>query len=298
MGITLGIDVGGSATKTVGFSASGDLIGCLQVKAADQITSLYGAVGHSLRQWKMNLADVTKIFLTGVGASFITEDIYGIPTEKVSEFRAIGHGGLYLAGMKEAYVVSMGTGTAFVRASGDDMVHIGGSGVGGGTLLGLSAKILGKEDIEAILALAEDGCTENIDLLVREILNYEIPTLPSNFTAANFGNIKSTASDKDFASGIINMIFQTIGIMAAFATRNDTIKDVILTGTLTTLPQAQDIFPAIGDMYGIRFIMPEQAIYATAIGAALASGNPPLPRAFPAPHNIPPAPAREWPRSS
>ena len=271
MSVILGIDVGGSTTKTVGFSSSGNLIGCLHVEASDQITSLYGAVGHFLRQWKIDLSDVIKIFLTGVGASFITEDIYNIPTQNISEFQAIGHGGLYLAKKKEAFVVSMGTGTAFVRASKNDIIHIGGSGVGGGTLLGLSSKILDKDDVKSILALAENGHAENTDLLVHEILNHEIPSLPPNFTASNFGNIKSTASDGDFAAGIVNMIFQTIGIMAAFATRNDRIKDVILTGTLTTLPQAQEIFTAIGEMYDIRFIMPKQAIYATAIGAVMIS---------------------------
>ena len=47
MGIILGIDIGGSTTKIVGYRENGVLIGMLQVRAADQITSLYGAVGNS-----------------------------------------------------------------------------------------------------------------------------------------------------------------------------------------------------------------------------------------------------------
>ena len=268
MGYTLGIDVGGSATKIVGFTENKDVAGMLQVKAADQVTSMYGAIGRFSHEYGVPLGDITQIVLTGVGASFFDDDIYGIPTEKVDEFRAIGYGGLRLAGMAEAYVVSMGTGTAFVRASEAGIAHIGGSGVGGGTLLGLSSIMAFKTDIESILALAEDGKIENVDLLVGDIFKADIPSLPAHATAANFGKVKSTASEADFAIGAINMIVQTIGMLAVFAARNDAIKDIVLIGNLTTLPQARGTFEAIGAMHGARFTIPPNAVFATAIGAA------------------------------
>ena len=269
MNVTLGIDIGGSMTKIVGFSPQGELLGELQVKAVDQITSMYGAIGHFSLKFNIPLGDMGKIVLTGVGASFFDEDIYGIPTVKVDEFLAIGYGGLYLAEIDEAYIVSMGTGTAFVRASKDGITHIGGSGVGGGTLIGLSSIMLKKYDIAAILHLAEGGHSENVDLLVKDILKYEMPSLPANVTAANFGNVKSTASDADVAVGIINMIIQTVGMLAAFACKNDSLKDFVLTGALTTLPNTRETFEAIGKMHGVNFIIPDGAIYATAIGAAV-----------------------------
>ncbi|MBP1736374.1 MAG: Pantothenate kinase [Oscillospiraceae bacterium] len=269
MGMILGIDVGGSTTKIVAFSLHGHLIGTLQVKATDQITSVYGAIGHFVQQYQISLKEIVKIILTGVGASFFTEDIYEIPTIKINEFQAIGYGGLYLADMEEAFVASMGTGTAFVRATQKEIVHIGGSGVGGGTLIGLSSIMLNTSDIEAIRSFAEHGQIENIDLSVRDIMNQEVPSLPANLTASNFGKVKSTAVEADFAVGMINMIFQTIGMLAAFAVRNDTIKDVILTGNLTTFPQVQEIFSAIADIHAIHFIIPNNAVYATAIGAAV-----------------------------
>ena len=271
MGIVLGIDIGGSTTKIVGFSSGGGLVGALLVKAADQITSMYGAIGNFSRKYSFSLGDVDKIVLTGVGASFFDDDVYGIPTVKIDEFIAIGNGGLYLAEKHEAFVVSMGTGTAFVRASMSGVTHIGGSGVGGGTLLGLSSLMINKADIEAILSLAENGSTENVDLLVRDIINYETPSLPVNLTASNFGNIKSTASGADIAAGIINMIIQTVGMLAVFASKNDTINDFVLTGTLTALPQAKGIFDAIGKMHGVNFIIPRDAVFATAIGAAIST---------------------------
>ena len=267
MSIVLGIDVGGSTTKVIGLQ-EGKLVGTLQVRAADQITSLFGAIGNFLLKYDAKLSDVATIALTGVGASFINERIYGIDTQKINEFHAIGHGALLLTGLNEAIVVSMGTGTAFVRATTENISHIGGSGVGGGTIIGLCSKMLGKSDIDAILALAKNGKLENVDLSVRDIIGNEIPSLPPNLTAANFGKIRSTATEADLALGIINMVFQTAGMLAVFVAKNDTIRDVVLTGTLAIFPQAEGIQAAFSSLTDLRFSIPPNAVFATAIGAA------------------------------
>ena len=264
----LGIDIGGSTTKIVAFGEDGLLKATLQVKASDQITSLYGAVGHLLCKNGMTLGQISGIILTGVGAAFADDDIYGIPTFRVREFEAIGCGGLLLSGLKKALVVSMGTGTAFVRATEGGYVHVGGSGVGGGTLLGLSSKLLKEEDAGVVSELAKHGDPGNVDLLIHDISRADIPSLPSSATAANFGHIKPSATRADLAAGLINMVFQTAGIMAAFACMNTDLHKVVVTGSLATLPQAQEILSSVGDLYGLKFIIPENAIFATAIGAA------------------------------
>jgi type II pantothenate kinase len=128
--------------------------------------------------------------------------------------------------------------------------------------------MLGKSDIDAILALAEKGSLGNIDLSVRDIIGCEIPSLPSNLTAANFGKIKSTASESDLALGIINMVLQTAGMLTVFVLRNDTIRDVVLTGTLATFPQAEPTLKAFSGLADLTFTIPPNAVFATALGAA------------------------------
>jgi len=299
MDIVLGIDVGGSTTKIVGLQKAADrsketgchkepdrrkatnrsketncrperCLGMLQVRAADQITSMYGAIGGFLRSHGVKLEEVSSVYLTGVGASFIDEEVYGIKTIKVDEFKAIGYGALRLTGLSEALVVSMGTGTAFVKAAENEITHLGGSGVGGGTIIGLASQMLGKSDVDAILALADKGNLENIDLTIRDILGREVRSLPANLTAANFGKIKSTASDSDIALGIINMVFEIIGMLAVFALKNDDIRDVVLTGTLATFPQVKTTFAGFNALTGLNFIVPPDAVYSTALGAAYA----------------------------
>ncbi|MCC8022394.1 MAG: pantothenate kinase [Clostridiales bacterium] len=264
----LGIDVGGSTTKIAGYEGK-TRVGLLQVRAEDQVTSLYGAIGHFLYENGQTLEQVERVVLTGVGASMVDGDVHGIPTCKVDEFRAIGAGGLALAGLEEALVVSMGTGTAYVRAGRAGMRHIGGSGMGGGTLLGLSKAIFAVHDFERLNAMALGGDVKAVDLTIGDITRSEIATLPLDVTAANFGKMKSTASQEDIAAGLMNMVFQNIGLLAAFACRGEELRDVVLTGTLTTIPVARGIFNEIEALYPVRFYIPEEAVFATAVGAVL-----------------------------
>lgn len=210
MGIILGIDVGGSTTKIVGLTPGGELISTMTVRAYDQITSLYGALGHYINANKFSLSDVERILVTGVGSSYLSGDIYGIPTQRIEEFSAIARGGLALAGLDEAVVVSMGTGTAFIHAHGKDYSHIGGSGVGGGTIVGLGKKLTGASDHESLCALAERGSLSHVDLTIGDISKNDIEKLGSEITAANFANVKDSATDCDLALGVVNMVLQTI----------------------------------------------------------------------------------------
>ena len=266
--IVLGVDIGGSTTKIAALQPPNTVLDTLLVKAEDQLTSLYGAIGHLLYKLGLALSDVERVVLTGVGASWTEGDIYGIPTARVKEFEAIGRGALLLSGLSRALVISMGTGTAFVRATEEECRHIGGSGVGGGTLVGLAGKLLGETDIEAIVALASQGDLAHVDLSIGDISNAVIPTLPVDATAANFGRVLSTASRGDLALGLMNTIYQTAGMLAVFASRAEDLSEIVVTGSLAALPQAQPLLDGVGALYGLRFRIPEAAPFATAIGAA------------------------------
>lgn len=269
MGIVLGIDIGGSTTKIAGYLESGQRIGTLRVEASDRLTSLYGAIGNFLSTRSIALNDVACFVITGVGAALVEGDIYGIRTERIDEFVAIGNGGLALSGKEEALVVSLGTGTAFVRAGRLGCVHIGGSGVGGGTLAGLSWHIFHENDHGAMARLAEQGDLSKVDLMISDICTNEVGTLPSHITASNFGKITSAASKEDIAMGLVNMVFQTVGMLSVFALKNGKVKDVVLTGSLANMSLAPKIMSVVEEISDVKFFIPENATFATAIGAAL-----------------------------
>ena len=275
MSLVLGIDVGGSTTKIVGFRTDGgkrELIEPQLVRANDPITATYGAFGKFTDENRIDISDITRVMITGVGASYVKRNLYGLDCERVPEFGGIGRGGLYLSGLDEALVVSMGTGTALVHARGDGyMNYVGGTGVGGGTLMGLSKLLLKAETIAHIEEYAEDGDLDNIDLKIRDITASDSMTsLLRDMTAANFGNVSDIATKGDVASGIMNLVFETVGMVSVFAARSCGVKNIVLTGNLTRLKRCKEKFKEFNTMgYGVSFIIPERAQFATVIGTAL-----------------------------
>jgi type II pantothenate kinase len=271
----VGIDIGGSTTKIVGFYNE-TILSPLLVKADDPVASLYGAFGKFLNINGLKLGDVKKVMVTGAGSSFITDRLYGIPTGKVNEFQAIGMGGLFLSRLPRAIIVSMGTGTALVIADKNGTSHIGGTGVGGGTLLGLSNRMLNVRNFQDIVDMAQGGNLANVDLTIGDITCDMLDGLPNETTASNFGKISDLAANADIALGIINLVFQTIGMVSVFASRIHDTADIVLTGNLTNVPQLHDIFGGLANLFGVSFHTPENAEYATAVGAAInfARGRP------------------------
>lgn len=267
----IGIDVGGSTTKIVGFDENKKLINPLFVRATDQITSIYGAFGKFTSENSIELSEIDRVMMTGVGSSFINKPIYGLKCECVPEFECVGRGGLYLSNYDETIVVSLGTGTAIVHAKGKNEVkYLGGTGVGGGTLMGLSKQLLKMDDIDHIIELAKEGDLNNIDLRIKDI-SASYGGLPEYMTAANFGKISDMATKSDVALGIINMVFEVAGMLAVFAARNHNIKNIVLTGNLTKVPQSKEIFNTLNGMFDVNFVIPENSQFSTVIGAALSA---------------------------
>ena len=272
MDVILGIDIGGSTTKIVGLRTDGSLVSMLRVRAEDQVTSLYGALGNYLTSSGLTLQDVRRVVLTGVGASYVDGDIFGLPTCKVDEFSASGTGALALSGQEQAVVVTMGTGTAFMWAErGGAVRHLCGSGIGGGTLGGLCRKLVGMERFGQIKKLAEQGDLGQVDLTIADITCHPAPTLDPTLTAANFGNLAEDASPADLAAGAVNLVLQAIGTMTVLACQCCDTRTVVLTGSMTTLSQVKPNFENFEKLYGIHYIVPENATFATAIGAGLCS---------------------------
>lgn len=268
MGIVIGIDVGISTTKIVGIR-NGAVISPIRISAADPVTSLYGAFGKYLYDNNISLGDIEQVMMTGVGSAYVETPVYGLPTSKADEFRADGLGAMYESGKDHVIVVSMGTGTSLVRCDGDTIKHIGGIGIGGGTLTGLSRVMLQTSDIKEIQQLATQGDISNINLLIGDISAHPLPGLPMDATASLFAKAQYNASREDLARGIICMVLQTIGSAAVISSISTGIRDFVLIGNLTLLPECKRVFPLLEKLYNVHFFVPKYAEFCTAIGAAL-----------------------------
>ena len=264
----IGIDIGSTTTKAVSVE-KGKVARKIKTRAVDAITSATGAFGKIILENGIKMPDIERIMITGAGATKIEGELFGIPTEKVDEITAIGIGGKFISGQDNIIIVNVGTGTAIIEAQGDKVIHLGGSGVGGGTILGLAKKLLSLSDFKDIMTMAASGNLDQVDLLLGDIMVTDFSFLDKKSTASNFGKMLDTARNEDIAMGIVNMVYQVIGMLAVFAARSRNIDRVIVTGSGSHNPLGEMVLAKIAGMHSVSFEYPEDGEYTTAVGAGL-----------------------------
>ena len=259
----VGIDLGASALKIVGIEKGKILFTHVENNRKTEVGETLGDV---LFKNGYRSGEVEIEALTGVGAE---KCIVGKGYKNiiiVPEIEATGEGGTYLAGFDSAVIVSLGTGTSLVLAKDGKYIHVGGSGVGSGTVRGLAKKLTGITDLPEYFSLAEKGDRSKVDLLIRDLFS-GTDTLPLDLTASNFAKFSDEATDEDWASAIINMALEVAGSHAALACSGFGVDTVIITGGLSQTAVAAECYAGFDRLYPQRFIVPDYSAFATAIGA-------------------------------
>ncbi len=215
------------------------------------------------------------IYLTGGKAEYIQEKLNFNATLSI-EFDATFRGLSQL--LKEAdidldrYVyLNVGTGTSFHQATRESQKRVGGSGVGGGTLIGLSYLLTGIGDFDTIIERAKDGDRDIIDLKVHHIYNGRPSPIPGDLTASNFGHIinaQKNASIEDQLIAVIGLVAETVTAMAinladAFKTKNMVfIGSTLLDNTVMT-----DIIYRYSELKNAEAYVVPDGEYSGALGA-------------------------------
>ncbi|MGO9271451.1 MAG: BadF/BadG/BcrA/BcrD ATPase family protein [Terriglobia bacterium] len=273
--MTVGIDVGSTTTKAVAILPSGVLLKAT-MRATDPLTAASGSLGRLTAESALKIKDIERISITGVGSSRIEKNIFDIPTARVDEVSAIGNGGVYLSASNEVIITNIGTGTAIVEARNGVMTHLGGTGIGGGTVIGLSKALLGTVDFRYVTELASNGDTTKVDLLIGDILGTDMGFLTRKITACNFGKMDDSIRREDLAAGVLNMVYQAIGVLSVFAARCQRRDMVLFTGKGSTSALGRTILAEVAAIYHTEFVFPSDAEFSTAIGAALSIGASPV----------------------
>jgi type II pantothenate kinase len=228
----------------------------------------------------VDLSSLRHLAVTGGRHRFLPDRIGGCAVVSVNEVQAIGRGGQALAGLTAedsgapVLVVSAGSGTAVVAARGDQCIHVTGTGVGGGTLLGLGRLLLHTVDPHEIDALARRGDPNGADLSLGDVISGPIGPLPADATAVNFGRLAHrdlTVSREDLAAALVTLVGQVIALIAINAAHAQRIERIVVTGHLIDMPSLRSVLEQVGGFYGSRITLPPDAGYATALGALLQS---------------------------
>ena len=264
-----GIDVGASTTKGVILGKSGikyqNFIETLDAKSsAVQILKI-------LLSKVDNASAIKKVAVSGGDSRMIEKEFLGLPFQKVDEIAATGVGGLFLSNKSQALIVSVGTGTAIIAARDDGkrINHVGGTGVGGGTVMGLARKILGINDFQALEALALKGNAKRVDLTVGDIVGGPVGIMPADATASNLARLNDETLPEDVAAGIFNLVSQVVGVVSVLAVKSCNLEeDVIFVGRLVRSPLVSSIIYETARVFNVKAFMPENGEFCTAIGAA------------------------------
>jgi type II pantothenate kinase len=236
-----------------------------------------------LKAGGLQLGDVELIAVTGGHHQILPDKVQGIPVIKIGELVAIGRGGQALATgswhlpAEPLLVVSAGSGTAMVAARGNQYQHVTGTGIGGGTLLGLGRLLLETTNPTEVDQLALAGNPNGADLALRDLVSGPIGALPADATAVNFGRIarlESLPSRQDLAAALVNMIGQVIATLGTNAARAAQVKRGIVTGHLTDMATMRVTIARVGTFFGFPLETCTEAGFATVIGALLYAIDP------------------------
>lgn len=210
---------------------------------------------------------IKAVAVTGGKSSLFRGKILGLKPEHVGEIDAIGAGGAFLSGLKRCLVASMGTGTCIVSFEKGRARHVAGTGIGGGTIVGLSKRLFGEERPEKLGKMAPKGSLRGIDLGVKEVVGSGIGLVPGNATASNFAK-KGKAGSADLALAVQNMVAEANAVVVALAARASGQKKLVFVGKAASYPAVRASLKRALGYYGFKPVFPEQGEFAAAAGAA------------------------------
>lgn len=262
--MTIGLDLGISATKVV--LMKGEKVYDVELWEGEFVPS---KLNDYIKKSNSARNRVRRIVLTGVGSKSVHGHLCGIHTERVDEFMANGKSVRAMCQQERCIVVSIGSGVSFVMIDGEQTRHLGGSALGGGTLFRMFKMLLPGGGWGLMQTLSAKGALSQIDLTLGDVCRVDLPELPIDTTVVNFGKASQSSKPEDLAVGLVNLVVQNVGVMAYLAGKGYGIQDFVVIGRVAALPMVRTVLDRLSDLYGVRYVIPKQPEYMTAMGAAL-----------------------------
>jgi type II pantothenate kinase len=267
--VSLGVDVGASLAKLAMRDAGGvrhELWPAAELeRVAERVASL----------------SPRTLGLTGAGAGGLARRVG--ESVRVTEFAAWGAGVRRLLfaqrpDVAEPYLlVSVGTGTSVLLAQGMNVSRVGGTALGGGTVMGLGGLLLGGASFEEISTLAAKGDRRRVDLLVSDIYRPGEIALFGDATAANFGKPDAhvrAAEPADLSHALMGLVGENVALICAGLAAAHGVGRVVYGGsTLRGNTALRDVLRLITAAFGREPIFLDDGEFAGALGALELSGG-------------------------
>jgi type II pantothenate kinase len=180
--------------------------------------------------------------------------------------------------VNEPYLlVSLGTGTSVLLAQGLSVSRVGGTALGGGTVMGLGGLLLAGAAFADIIALAARGDRRRVDLLVSDIYRPGEIALAGDATAANFGKPRVHAgapTPEDLANAIMGLVGENVALICTGLAAAHGVRRIVYGGsTLRGNSALRLVLALITAAFGREALFLEDGEFAGAIGALELSGG-------------------------
>ncbi len=259
---TIGVDAGATLCKVVRRTDA------LETRAFDSRD--LDSVHRTIEAWKPE-----QLAATGGRAGKLGAAVGGTPVARIPEFQAWASGAPILADLEgielpDRYLlVSLGTGTSILLIENGESRRVGGSALGGGSLLGLGRLLLAVDSFDEITSLAARGDRRRVDLLVGDIYQGagELP-LPADMNAASFAKLASR-EPADVAHALVGLVGENTALICGQLAVALQAKAVLYCGsTLRHNPALAEILTGVTSMMGAHSHLLEYGAFCGAVGAA------------------------------
>ncbi len=260
----VGIDAGGTLIKVA--YTDGGPVHFMKYPIAD--------IGK-VADW-INGLTLSRICVTG-GKSGVLADMVEKPVQEMVEFEATHLGVQVLLqqmGRSDtAYLVTnVGTGTSIHCVQNNSQERVGGTGIGGGTLIGLSHLLTGLTSFDEIVEYAKRGSRERIDLKVKHIYEDKEPPISGELTASNFGqnlfSISHDLSKEELLATVIGLVGETVSTVSVHAARQcDSSTIVYIGSSFTDNLLLKEVVTSYTILRGSTPLFLENGEYSGAVGA-------------------------------
>jgi type II pantothenate kinase len=271
-GVQVGVDVGASLAK-------------IAIRSRDG-TCEWRSISHTeavrIPQEILSLAP-DRVGITGGGASAL-RDLLSPDAHVANEFAAWGAGARSMLRGGDRVpdrflLVSVGTGTAAILVTPDAAHHVGGTGLGGGTIAGLGSALVGTSDAVELARLAASGDRARVDLQVADIYPSGNAPLPGEINASSFAKLALRPGERpsrsDLARSIVGMVGENIALICGGLAAAAGVDRIVYGGTtVVNDPVIAAILRAIAPVHGCTATILPNGAFTGALGALeLAAAN-------------------------
>lgn len=261
--VRIGVDVGSSLTKMAFRHPSGVVRYHLLGRAAyDEVV------------FTVNRVKPSALGITGGGAAQLAARL-DRKSFQVNEFTAWGAGANRMLPRRkktDAYLlVSLGTGTSVMLVDGTEVRRLGGTALGGGTILGLGSALLQRQSFQETCALAAQGTRDSVDLLVRDIYSDPDRPLKGDLTAASFGRLarqENSPPPEDVAAAIMRLVGENVALIAGGHAQRLGLNRLVFGGsTLRHNQVLAEVLVEVTGLLGLKSFVLEHGEFVGALGA-------------------------------